>query len=666
MQKNKILKISISILVFLVLILNISVNYAKTNYNDIYVNTDKIVLSNNGNFVTYYQKGFDKTLTYGVNNVFLSNKLKATNLPSKYSLQDDMKINIYKQEGETCWIYSTNSIIETTLGKNTKNDIEYNKFSINATEADSAKIYNRQINGGGNPALALSFYTGGYGPKTTVGNIIDTYIGDYISIASIIKGKNNNGDIEYNGGHYSKQQVDLIRNEIKEHIKEYGAVTSCMYSQGEEYFSDEENYFNSEAYYCDYDYNFEGINTINPDHQITIIGWDDNYSKENFNEKHRPQNDGAYIVLNSWGENFSKDGIFYISYEDTFVESSVYGVYNVKEKQYDNLYQHDELGLREIFGLKGTDIYGANVFTRTTSTPEKLTEVSVANLVDSAYEIYVNRTGGELDFNKFTKVAETEVLDAGYHTIKLNNEVILTGEKFVIAVKYKNNYDGVTYYGVEYTGVEESKKEGQQSFWESAKINQGESYIYSKDVGYWGDIYKEFCTNSNASATTKQVRNLCIKGFTENVEFEVEEEEFYMKIKGYGVKDRYILHVPINTTKAKFLSNIESNVEKIEIYLADSKVNENDILKTGMKIVFAKDEKEYVYTIVITGDSNGDGKIDATDLITAVKQFKYDRSNGIKGRKVENEALLAIKYTDNEKYTAQDLINQLKVYKENK
>jgi len=65
-------------------------------------------------------------------------------------------------------------------------------------------------------------------------------------------------------------------------------------------------------------------------HAITIVGWDDNYSKSNFNTGMQPKNDGAWIALNSWSNTWGNNGYFYISYDDGFVESQMSGVISTK------------------------------------------------------------------------------------------------------------------------------------------------------------------------------------------------------------------------------------------------------------------------------------------------------------------------------------------------
>lgn len=93
-----------------------------------------------------------------------------------------------------------------------------------------------------------------------------------------------------------------------------------------------------------------------------IVGWDDSYSKDNFNTD--LEGDGAFICQNSWGDNFGENGFFYISYYDTNI-----GTHNVvytdieNTDNYDHIYQSDLCGWVGQLGYNKDSIYGANVFT---------------------------------------------------------------------------------------------------------------------------------------------------------------------------------------------------------------------------------------------------------------------------------------------------------------
>ena len=52
-----------------------------------------------------------------------------------------------------------------------------------------------------------------------------------------------------------------------------------------------------------------------PNHDVVIIGWDDDYPKEKFASA--PESDGAFLCINSWGETFGDGGFFHVSYEDS-------------------------------------------------------------------------------------------------------------------------------------------------------------------------------------------------------------------------------------------------------------------------------------------------------------------------------------------------------------
>lgn len=92
----------------------------------------------------------------------------------------------------------------------------------------------------------------------------------------------------------------------KKTLMEYGGLSMAYCS--------DQKYFNKDtcAQYCPMD-----LNEIPPDHEVLIVGWDDNYPKENFKEDYHPENDGAWLVQNSWGTLYDKlGGYFWLSYED--------------------------------------------------------------------------------------------------------------------------------------------------------------------------------------------------------------------------------------------------------------------------------------------------------------------------------------------------------------
>ena len=105
---------------------------------------------------------------------------------------------------------------------------------------------------------------------------------------------------------------------------------------------------------------YQGTQEAN--HDIVIVGWDDHYPKENFSAK--PEADGAFLCLNSWGSGFGEDGYFYVSYEDSQI--GVYGIsYSGLEHAdyYSRIYQTDLRGWTGQMGYGSSSAWFANAYT---------------------------------------------------------------------------------------------------------------------------------------------------------------------------------------------------------------------------------------------------------------------------------------------------------------
>lgn len=480
------------------------------------------------------------------------NSLLDTNdtISKSYDLRNEInniKVKNQKKVG-ACWAFSFTSMLETTLVH--KYNITQREYSPMHIEYTCARLYNRILGGNGTRLMSLAYATGGYGPVyesdfsfesvydeknndasqyylTDLDNVnleqkVRARVTDSIIFANISKKYDTNGEVTYNNSQdtsktYSKEEVEVIRKLIKNQIKENGAVSAIFYSDigvtSNRVYISANNYYNSQtkAFYCD-------NGTIQANHAVTIVGWDDTYSKENFPQNHQPINDGAYIVLNSWGEEFGENGYFYVSYDDSCIEREISAIKEIKtynNEMNENVYQYDELGVSYGISLTGsngkylTSVEAANVFDRKdTSKKEYLTEVGIGLMSTEGIEVYVNSQDGDVK-NANTLVATatgTNALESGYHSLKLANSIELTGEKFVIKVKYINEEFPIIplEMNMEANGIITKTS----SFYNSATSNKGESYILRKGTT-WTDI-----TDMSMGGKKIKNTNACIKGFS--------------------------------------------------------------------------------------------------------------------------------------------------------
>ena len=166
-------------------------------------------------------------------------------------------------------------------------------------------------------------------------------------------------------------------------------------------------------------------------HAVIIVGWDDNYSSENFGTK--PDSNGAWLAKNSWGTGFGEGGYFWISYEQ---ETSDCAVFVADDSISDNT-----TAAIESF----PDNWSANIFVAEkieSEDAESLNAVSFhTRRINVQYEVYVNRFGKTKPENgpgvpQGNPVASGTLPYEGYHTVELDEPIeIEPGEYFAVMVK---------------------------------------------------------------------------------------------------------------------------------------------------------------------------------------------------------------------------------------
>ena len=277
-------------------------------------------------------------------------------------------------------------------------------------------------------------------------------------------------------------------SEIKRAIIENGGVATLTYLDYWDGASWEED---NAAFY-----NYE-VDESN--HLITIVGWDDDYSVDNFDSWDYPDENGAWLCKNSWGTDWGDRGYYWISYEDYYFNNAEVAAYAYEMKpasKEEILYQYD--------GAAG-DCYKtipsggsiANLFTAKGAggRDEVLKSVSLTMLydVDVNYtiQIYTDCT------NAANPTSGKPALDvplsgrttcSGIYNIPLNKEVTLkSGSKFAVVATLSHDNKSDVKYDID----------ANDTFGDWVKFNSAvapnQSFARKRNTAGWEDLSKLTC-----------------------------------------------------------------------------------------------------------------------------------------------------------------------------
>ena len=120
------------------------------------------------------------------------------------------------------------------------------------------------------------------------------------------------------------------------------------------------------------------------------------------------------------------------------------------------------------------------------------------------------------------------------------------------------------------------------------------------------------------------------------------------------IKGTYIYKVAHDTTVQKFKKEIRTNSESIKVYnIENEELRLNDNVRTGTKVKLANGT---VYTIIVRGDTNCDGRISLVDLSKIVSHYGDERHFGLTGN-----SLKAADLNVDEKITLTDISQMVNI-----
>ena len=401
----------------------------------------------------------------GISDVSAGDAGEIVSAPATYDLRNVGRVSPVKNQGScgSCWAFASYGSMESEALPGQLYDFSENNLK-NTHGFDYAPC------SGGNAQMSAAYLARWSG---AVAEADDPYVGSSTTSPTGLPVQEYAQEILYIPG----RSGSLDNDNIKAALQTTGALYTNMYWSG--------TYYNtaSRAYY------YSGTSGSN--HAVTIVGWDDAYSRTNFLSS--PPGDGAFIIKNSWGTSWGDQGYFYISYYDTKVGKSLTTFTGESATNYNRIYQYDPLGWISSMGYNSETAWAANVFTAASS--ESLGAVGLfTNQVDTAYQvsIYTNPTQGPLGSAPVSTTQGTIGIP-GYHTITLPTVVPLTaGQKFSVVVRVQTpNY--------RYPVTIEKPLPGYTS---QATASAGQSYI-SSTGSTWTDL-----TASIPNA------NVCLKAYT--------------------------------------------------------------------------------------------------------------------------------------------------------
>ena len=408
--------------------------------------------------------------------LFVYKSLFNGTLPARYNLAENGFVTDVKnqQDSGNCWAFAALASLETCVLKASNKTFNFSVENMkNLIEMYSAYGWKMETNEGGYNGMPMGYLASWLGPVNATLDPFD----DKGTLSPLLDSEMHIQNIYVLPARTSYTDNDAI----KEAILKYGGLYASYYHSA--------GYLNSKtnAYYDPY--------TGNGNHAITVVGWDDDYSKNNFYTA--PAGDGAFIVKNSWGSSWGDNGYFYISYYDRVLfavnkDNQAFTYILNDTVRYTKNYQYDVAGMTDYLITGKKTVWYQNIYNATGNEVIAAVSTFFNTTVDYEISIYVN------DVLQLTQNGRHE--GSGYYTIPLKEYVpVAVGDIFKIVVKLANPQNG-------YAAVPISE----QLSTTRCYYAPGVSY-FSNDGKKWTDLY-DYSASAYSHTYNSQVA--CLKAFT--------------------------------------------------------------------------------------------------------------------------------------------------------
>ena len=333
----------------------------------------------------------------------------------------------------------------------------------------------------------------------------------------------------------------------------------------------EDSYLNTETW-AQYTHKDENTN-----HVVCIVGWDDNYSKENFNAEYMPPGNGAWLVKNSWGsetdyvtlengmqigkgdwgiedKNGKHTGYFWLSFYDKSLsgcesmsfDTDLYdagGDFDVW--MYDYMPAMTRLEINTLVQDENI-LKTANVFKNDTDADAHLYAVSARTALPDAevkYAVYkLNENFANPEDGTLLETKSCEYAYPGFHREKLSGEATIhPGESIAVVVEETVVEDEVKLYeyseNAAYTKPK-AESEGEPVYC-VAVVNPGESFLYETDEETGEGKWTDYSNNEFRASVSETyvIDNFSIKAYVtlDSTPTTSHHGSSYAKLSSYSV-----------------------------------------------------------------------------------------------------------------------------------